>query len=157
MHKHYTTNIPAIIYHDKTIGITSLAFCKWVKTQLKSQQETPYTISGRAINVERTGKKPLRVRADELLSVSFSNLIAQGLTGNLYNFEYFMNRAYAFNRDKGKCRISGKNLRSNEVHIHHINPNLPLNKVNKVSNLATVHKEFHYLIHSQTDVFSSEC
>jgi predicted MarR family transcription regulator len=108
-------------------------------------------MSGRAINVKRTGKKPLMVRADELLSEDFSNLIAQGLTGNLYNFEYFMNRAYAFNRDKGRCRISGKELSPHDINIHHINPNLLLDKVNKVSNLATVHKDFHYLIHNQTD------
>ena len=110
VHKHYTGKIPAITYQDSIIGITNLAFCKWVNTRLKTQQETPYTMSGRAINVKRTGKKPLMVRADELLSEDFSNLIAQGLTGNLYNFEYFMNRAYAFNRDKGRCRISGKEL-----------------------------------------------
>jgi len=100
VHKHYTSKIPAIIYQNRTIGITSLKFCKWVKTLQKTQQETPYTISGRIIYFERTAKKPLMVRADELLSSDFSNLIAQGLTGNLYNFEYFMNRAYAFNRDK---------------------------------------------------------
>jgi len=91
------------------------------------------------------------VRADEQLSISLPNLTAQELAGNHYNFEYFMNRAYAFNRNKGKCRISGRKLRPQEVYIHRINPNLPLNKVNKVSNMATVHKDFHYLIHSQSD------
>ena len=151
VHKQYTTKIPAIRYQDRTIGITSLAFCKWVKTPFKTQQETLYTIIGRAIHLKRTAKKPLMVRADELLSISFSNLIAQETAGKLYNFEYFMNRAYAFNRDKGKCRVSERELLPHEVHIHRINPNLPINKVNKVSNMATVHKDFHYLIHSQSD------
>ena len=26
------------------------------------------------------------------------------LTKTVYNFEYFMNREYAYNRDKGKCK-----------------------------------------------------
>lgn len=90
-------------------------------------------------------------RADELLSINFSELISKGLTNGIYNFEYYMNRAYAYNRDKGKCRISGKELSPHEVHIHHINPNLPLEKINKVSNLATIHKDLHPLIHSIAD------
>lgn len=151
IHVHYTTQIPAIPYQGSIIGITNLSFCKWEKTRLKSQEETPYTAKGRAINARLTGKKPTIVRADELLSINLSGLIAKGLTGGIYNFEYYMNRAYAYNRDKGKCRISGKELYPHEVRIHHINPNLPLEQVNKVPNLATMHKDLHPLIHSTAD------
>lgn len=151
IHSQYTTKIPAIIYQENTIGITNLSFCKWEKTRLKSQEETPYTPEGRQINVELTEKKPVMVRADELLSIHFSELIAKGLTSGIYNFEYYMNRAYAFNRDKGKCRISRTELFPYDVHIHHINPNLPVDQVNKVSNLATIHKDLHPLIHSTED------
>jgi hypothetical protein len=42
---------------------------------LKCQEETPYTAKGREINAKITGKKPLMARADELLSINFSELI----------------------------------------------------------------------------------
>jgi hypothetical protein len=58
---------------------------------------------------------------------------------------------YAYNRDKGKCKISRKELFPHDVHIHHINPDLPLDKVNKVPNLATVHRNLHQLIHNTED------
>lgn len=118
---------------------------------MKSQEETPYTAKGREINAKITDKRPLMARVDELLSINFSELIAKGLTGGIYNFEYYMNRAYAYNRDKGMCRISRRELFSHEVHIHHINPNLPLEQVNKVPNIATIHKNIHPLIHSTAD------
>lgn len=151
VHAHYTTKIPAITYQGSIIGITNLSFCKWEKARLKSQEETPYTAKGRAINAKLTGKRPLMARADELLSINLSELISKELTDGIYNFEYYMNRAYAYNRDQGKCRISRKELSPHEVHIHHINPKLPLEKVNKVSNLATIHKDLHPLIHSIAD------
>jgi RNA-directed DNA polymerase len=151
IHANYTTKIPTITHQGSKIGITSLSFCKWKKTLQKCQEEIPYTQKGRAINANITGKKPVKARADELLSINLSELIAKGLTDGIYNFEYYLNRAYAYNRDKGKCRISRKELSPYEVHIHHINPNLPLGKVNKVSNLATVHKDLHLLIHSTSD------
>ena len=82
--------------------------------------------------MKRTGKKTLKVRADELLSLNWSKIIKIGHKEKLYNFEYFMNRAYAFNRDKGKCRVCKEELRNDNIHIHHINPKLPLEEVNRV-------------------------
>jgi len=148
VHQEYTTQIPAIKHQDKIIGITNLSFIKWVKTRLKNQKETPFTPEGIKLYKKRTGKKPLLARADELLTLHLSKIIALGLTNKIYNFEYFMNRAYAFNRDKGKCRICGKEVKSYNVHIHHINPKLPMNEINKVPNLATLHENCHRLIHS---------
>jgi hypothetical protein len=52
-----------------------------------------------------------------------------------------MNRAYALNRDKLKCRVCGGWLISRTPYAHRINPHLPQNKVNKVNNLASMHKE----------------
>jgi len=60
-----------------------------------------------------------------------------------------MNREYAYNRDKGKCRICGKLLEKNNRECHHIQPSLPLDKVNKVPNLAWVCKECHHIIHGK--------
>ena len=62
-----------------------------------------------------------------------------------------MNREYAFNRDKGKCKICGTYLNSNNVHIHHIQNNLPLNKINKVVNLASLCLGCHKLVHSNSE------
>ena len=51
-----------------------------------------------------------------------------------------MNRAYALNRDKLKCRVCGGWLISSTPWTHRINPNLPLDKVNRVNNLVSLHK-----------------
>ncbi len=52
-----------------------------------------------------------------------------------------MNRAYALNRDKLKCRVCGGWLISHAPYTHRINPNLPLNKVDGVNNLVSLHKK----------------
>ena len=57
------------------------------------------------------------------------------------NFEFIMNRAYALNRDKLKCRVCGGWLISSTPWAHRINPNLPLDKVNRVNNLVSLHKK----------------
>lgn len=151
IHSEYAKQIPAIEIEGLKIGITSLAFAKWKKTQLKNQDETPYTAHGREKYRERTGKKPLFARADELLNLHLSGLIAKGLTGGKYTFEYFLNRAYAFNRDKGKCRVCGTEAQNWNVHIHHVQPNLPKELVNRVPNLVTTHEICHNLIHDGKD------
>jgi RNA-directed DNA polymerase len=55
---------------------------------------------------------------------------------NKDNFEYYMNREYAYNRDKGKCKVCSSVLKVVNRHCHRISEELPINKVNKVSNLA---------------------
>jgi RNA-directed DNA polymerase len=151
VHENYNTKIPIIEYNGLKIGVTRLDFCKWHKAKNKSPQETPYTEFGRKIYMNRTGKKPLKVRADELLSLNWSKIIKIGHKEKLYNFEYFMNRAYAFNRDKGRCRVCKKDLSADDIHIHHIRPNLPMKEVNRVPNLASMHTSCHVMIHSSQD------
>jgi len=151
VHAEYTAGIPVIQYKHRNIGITSLSFCKWKKTQCKNPKETPFTKEGRELHRQRTGKKPLTVRADELLSLHFSHLISTGITDKKYNFEYFLNRAYAFNRDKGKCKVCGDKLQNSNLNIHHIQPHLPLDAVNRVNNLASVHDVCHQMIHSHQE------
>jgi len=150
IHQDYSSLIPAIENNGLYIGITSLEFCKWKKILTKNQKETPYTQDGRAIHIKYTAKKPLKLRADEILNLEFSELISKGLTAEKYNFEYFMNRAYAFNRDKAKCRVCRNNIYS-KLHTHHINPNLELNLINKVSNLVSTHSQCHKRIHDNYD------
>lgn len=146
--------IPAIKYNNLWIGLTSLRFCKWTHTPQKNQEETPFTEKGRNLYTKRTNKKPLGVRADELLLNSNTNLINMKINTNpktLYNFEYFLNRPYAFNRDKGKCRVCGKELLT-DIHTHHISPSLPKEIVNRVNNLASMHNNCHRLIHSNEEI-----
>lgn len=151
VHEKYKTKIPVVEYNGLKIGVTRLDFCTWQKANNKSPKETPYTEEGRKIYMKRTGKKPLKVRADELLSLNWSKIIKIGHKEKLYNFEYFMNRAYAFNRDKGKCRVCKEELRNDNIHIHHINPKLPLEEVNRVPNLASMHEHCYQMIHSSKD------
>lgn len=64
-----------------------------------------------------------------------------GQWGKLNNFEFIMNRAYALNRDKLKCRVCGGWLIANTPWTHRINTHLPLNQVNRVNNLVSLHKK----------------
>jgi len=128
----------------KKIGLTSLAFCKWRKTKLKNQEETPYTQKGREKYQRRTGKTGRLFRQDQLLSES--NTVAQ-TNGLGYNFEYHLNGAYAFNRDKGTCRVCKEKLSGENVEFHRIQPYLSLKDLNRVPNLASVCKTCHERIH----------
>jgi len=148
IHQGYTTKIPAIKYRDIWIGVTSLSFCKWEMALLKTQAETPYTEQGRQLYFERTKKKRRNARLEEMLNQKTSELIVSGLTHKSYNFEYYMNRAYALNRDKLKCRVCGKWLYHGTVYSHRINPNLLLDKINKVANLASMDCDCHKLVNN---------
>jgi RNA-directed DNA polymerase len=100
---------------------------------------------------KRTSRTRLLARADGLL------LPQPFESGNrdagLYNFEYYLNRCYAFNRDLGKCKVCGDFIADN-VRIHHINPYLSSNLVNLVSNLASLHSECHEMVHDGNDYSS---
>ena len=148
IHQSYNTKIPAIKYRDIWIGVTCLTFCKWEMTKQKVQDETPYTEEGRQIYFERTKKKRRNARLDDMLKETTSELIAAGLTSKSYNFEYYMNRAYALNRDRLMCRVCGKWLYNRRVYSHRINPKLPINKVNKVANLASMDSGCYKLVNN---------
>ena len=65
------------------------------------------------------------------------------------NFEYYMNREYAYNRDKVKCKCCRRFFSRTVIgHCHHVDNKLPLEKINKVQNLAWVCMECHYMIHN---------
>ena len=141
VHQEYRQKIPSIKYRDIYIGITALTFCRWQKTLGNNQAETPFTESGRQLYFERTKKKRIQARLDEAYSDRAANIAITGKWGKLNNFEFFMNRGYALNRDKAKCRVCGGWLIGCTPYVHRINPNLPLNKVNRVNNLVSVHKK----------------
>lgn len=157
IHDNYSTAIPTIEYGENKIkiGLTNVSFVKWRNPELKRNNETPYSEEGRKIYSIRTGKVPAKYRADELNNYEYAKRNANGsLKGSKekYNFEYMMNRCYAFSRDKGKCRVCGGYLRPSSTNTHHINPKLPLELVNKVNNLASIHQKCHDLIHQNKNL-----
>ena len=106
LHSGRNANIPAIKFQDKYIGITDLAFASWDNPRQKNQNETPFTEEGRELYNKRMRRKGLKVRVDEVNSSEHAKYLRMS-KHSLYNFEYFMNRPYAYNRDKGKCRVCG--------------------------------------------------
>ena len=148
VHQNYRQKIPSIQYRDIYIGITALTFCNWQETRGKNPKETPYTAEGREINFKRTKKKRIQARLDDVYSENSAIAILKGKWGYLNNFEFVMNKAYALNRDKLKCRICGKWLIDHAPYTHRINPNLLLEKVNRVSNLISVHKRCYMAINT---------
>ena len=141
IHQQYKTKIPSIKYRDIYVGFTALTFCRWEKTPSKNQDETPYTEAGRQLHFERTKKKKIQVRLDEMYSDKSARAICCGKWGELNNFEFIMNRVYALNCDKLKCKVCGGWLISSTPWAHRVNPNLPLDKVNRVNNLVSLHKK----------------
>ena len=152
LHKEYKTKIPAIpIGEGKYIGITSAGFCRYQKTYSKNPNETPYTSEGRTIHRNRVKKQMTLPRMEEILQSSkLSVLIGFGVGEKMYNLEYFLNRMYALNRDRMRCRVCGESIIDGaDYHAHHIQKNLPLSEVNRVGNLASTHAKCHKLIHGQ--------
>lgn len=141
VHQQRKQKIPSIKYRDIYIGFTALAFCKWENVLPKNQSETPYSEEGRQLYFKRAKKKRMNARLDEMYSESTSRAVCYSKWGNLNNFEFIMNRAYALNRDRLKCRVCGGWLISGTLCTHRINPCLPLNQVNRVNNLVSLHKK----------------
>lgn len=152
VHYRYTTQIPAVQIHNMTIGLTSLSFCRFTKVLLKSQAETPYSAEGRTIHYNLTEKKTLLARIEDLYSESSMKFKAFYSSNSIYNLEYFLNRAYAYNRDKGKCRVCGNDIDPRDLHCHHIDNTLLKSQINKVLNLASTHSSCHTLIHNNSDI-----
>ena len=121
-----------------------------MKYPKKNQDETPYTAEGGELYFKRSGKRPLVTRAETLLNPEHLALILAGNKRKLYTYEYFMNRCYAFNRDKGKCIICKTVLIGyGDTQTHHIDSKLPFDKINKVPNLTTTCLKCHKLIHAK--------
>ena len=110
LHKNYRTWIPAVPLGDgQYIGITSPSFCKYQKIYPKNPEETPYTVRGRELHRARAKKEATLPRMEEIfLSSKMLTLIKFGKSKELYNLEYYLNRMYALNRDKMKCKVCGE-------------------------------------------------
>lgn len=147
VHSQHKAKIVAIPYKHLWVGVTDICFCNWNKIVYHNQSETPYSPEGRDIHFERTKKKRQNARLDEL-SIGTDNALILGRADPKNNFEYCMNRAYALNRDKLKCRICGVWLIDRYPCTHRINPFLPLKDVNRVNNLMSLDKACYRLVNN---------
>ena len=150
-HSGYDSKTFAVMVNGKWFGIT-YAFITHSNYEKKpfNQKMTPYTEEGRKLYVSyRSKNKPLpldrpSVNTPEDLSIA----IACKGNHKKYNFEYFMNREYAFNRDKGKCKCCGRELSEGvPKHCHHISNSRHIEEINKVNNLAWLCVPCHTMIH----------
>ena len=148
-HEGYTAKTHAIYFQNMWIGVTMAFITHSQHEKLPMNQKmTPYTPEGRAIyRRQRKSQKPLPMNRPSVNDKD--DLRMSAYTDSIYNFEYFMNREYAFNRDKWKCRCCGIDLTyRQDRHCHHVNRRLPMEKINKVPNLAWVCTDCHQRIHS---------
>ncbi|MCC0784981.1 hypothetical protein IR152_18390 [Clostridioides sp. ES-S-0108-01] len=61
------------------------------------------------MHFKRTYKQLPLARMEEILQApDILKFNKYGKSKEIYNYEYFMNRMYAFNRDKGICKICGE-------------------------------------------------
>lgn len=139
-HQDYTSTTFAIQVEGNWFGLT-YAFITHSRYEAKpfDQKTTPYTEDGRKRYLQQCNKhkrlpcdRP-SINTPEDYSLS---IYAKGKQWKK-NFEYFMNREYAYNRDKGKCKCCGRFFSRTIIgHCHHVDNKLPLERINKVQNLA---------------------
>ena len=153
IHSKHKAKIVAIPYKDLWVGVTDLGFAKWGETLYHNQDETPYSETGRQIHFDRTKKKRQNARLDEL-SIGMENTVVLGRVDPKNNFEYYMNRAYALNRDRLKCRICGAWLIDRMPCTQRINPFLPLKDVNRVNNLMSLDAACYRLVNNSSADYS---
>lgn len=151
-HAGYDSKTFAVQVEGKWFGIT-YAFISHSSYEKKpfDQKMTPYTADGR--KRYRTYRKRHTPLPLDRPSVNTPEDIRLALAGKgkhrKYNFEYFMNREYAYNRDRGKCKCCGTSLtESTPRHCHHIRNTLHIEDINKVKNLAWLCESCHRMIHN---------
>lgn len=148
-HEGYKSKTFAVPIEGEWFGIT-YAFITHSKYESKpfDQRMTPYTEEGRRIySYYRNKSKPLPC---DRPSVNIANDIQLSVYAKtVFNFEYFMNREYAYNRDKGKCKCCKKPLfLDNKKFCYHIKGELPLEKINKVQNLIWLCNDCYRMVNN---------
>ena len=154
-HKGYISKTFAVRHNNMYIGITKafLTHSQWEKYPL-NQLITPYSEQGRKLYLNQLKyKKNLPLDRPPLYDLE---TLYHSKDANLNNFEFYMNREYAFNRDKGKCKVCGKFLIKGNRHCHRIEGKLPIDKTNKVPNLAWLCHECDKYIHENTEPINTE-
>lgn len=148
-HEGYDSTTFAVEIEGKWFGIT-YAFISHSNYESRpfDQKMTPYTADGRKRYVNyRSKHKPLPCDRPSINTPE--DIALSAYAKGTYNFEYFMNREYAYNRDKGKCKCCGRTF-SEDVpkRCHHINNKLPIERINKVPNLAWLCESCHRMVHN---------
>ena len=72
-----------------------------------------------------------------------------GILSPLLSNVYYMNREYAYSRDKGKCKCCGNAFSPMlQKNCHHVKNKLPLDRINKVPNLVWLCEPCHRMVHN---------
>lgn len=148
-HEGYKSKTFAVPIEGKWFGIT-MAFITHSKYESRpyDQRMTPYTEEGRRIyRSYRSKSRPLPCDRPSVNTARDIQLSVYAKT--VFNFEYFMNREYAYNRDKGKCKCCKKPLiLDDRKFCYHIKRELPLEKVNKVQNLIWLCNDCYRMVNN---------
>ena len=148
-HEGYKSKTFAVPIEGEWFGIT-MAFITHSKYESRpfDQRMTPYTEEGRLIYSHyRSKSKPLPCNRPSINTARDIQLSVG--TKTVFNFEYFMNREYAYNRDKGKCKCCKKPLfLDDRKFCYHIKGDLPLEKVNKVQNLIWLCNDCYQMVNN---------
>ena len=152
-HQGYKTKTFFIEYQDVKVGITKMFITPIQYARIFNPKMTPYTTEGRKIKNEENKKKQKgKYRQSIYNPYELFKIVGNNEKQHkIYNFEYVMNREYAYNRDKGKCVACKKSVDVGNVHCHHKDNKLPLNEINKLKNLVTLCDECHNMVHSETE------
>ena len=148
-HEGYKSKTFAVPIEGEWFGIT-YAFITHSKYEARpfDQRMTPYTEEGRRIySYHRSKSKPLPCDRPSVNTARDIQLSVYAKT--VFNFEYFMNREYAYNRDKGKCKCCKKPLfLDDKKFCYHVKRELPLEKVNKVQNLIWLCNDCYRMVNN---------
>lgn len=139
-------------YKELKIGLTKASITPIIYARKFNPIMTPYTEEGRELKSNTSKKQRGKLRPTLYNPYELFTIVGnQERKGNIYNFEYVMNREYAYNRDKGMCMSCKQSVYTGIVKCHHKRRKLPLNQINKVPNLITLCDECHELVHSNTE------
>lgn len=114
------------------IGITKafLTHSQWLKYSY-NQNLTPYTDNGRKLHQRNSHCKKQPLSRPPLYDIKTLK----------------HSKEDAYNRDKGKCKICGIILNSNNRHCHRADGKLSLYEINRVPNLVWICKECDNYVH----------
>ncbi len=123
-----TTRVGGVLIGAAAGEAVGIAMDSKYESKPFDQRMTPYTEEGRRIySYYRNKSKPLPCDRTSVNTTRDIQLSVYAKT--VFNFEYFMNREYAYNRDKGKCKCCKEPLfLDNKKFCYHIKGELPLKK-----------------------------
>lgn len=153
-HAGHKTRVHFLKFEGCVVGLTQLAFSSYQAPTPKNPKETPFTDEGRTLWEERTSKRLRKTRPDHITLLDDLTIRSYGNKHSSAskvkrNFEYYMNRGYALNRDQCACKVCGCLLTGTNLHTHHKRPSLPIEQVNKVQNLVSLCLACHDWVHAE--------